>query len=93
MAANIDVDNFCRMAVSPMEARIPSGQEAYFDWHNHSRDYPVDVWMSYGGGYTDLPIGATWDEPIRHCGTPFPHTEYADVSTACSDFRFLIHCE
>lgn len=54
--------------------------------------YAIDVWMSYGGGYTDLPTGATWDEPIGHCGTPSAHTEYADISTACSSFRFLINC-
>lgn len=89
---HIEVDNFCRMTVTPREITIPADQTAYFDWHNHSRDYPVDVWMSYGGGYTDLATGATWDEPIGHCGTPFVGDEYADISTACSSFRFLIHC-
>ena len=89
---HIDVDNVCRMTVSPTSVTIPAGQTAYFDWHNHSRDYAVDVWMSYGGGYTDLPTGATWDEPVGHCIGPSARTEYADVSTACSSFRFLIHC-
>lgn len=89
---HIDVDNRCGMTVTPTEITIPAGQSAYVDWHNHSRDYPVDVWMSYGGGYTDLPPGATWDEPIRHCGTPRAHDEWADISTACSRFRFVIHC-
>ena len=89
---HIEVDNTCRMTVTPREVSVPPGQTLYLDWHNHSRDYPVDVWMSYGGGYTDLATGATWDEPIGHCSTPFVGDEYADISTACSDFRFLIHC-
>lgn len=89
---HIEVDNTCRMAVTPREVSVPPGQTLYLDWHNHSRDYPVDVWMSYGGGYTDLAPGATWDEPIGHCSTPFVGDEYADISTACSEFRFLIHC-
>jgi hypothetical protein len=72
--------------------KAKTGETLYIDWHNHSRDYPVDVWMSYGGGYTDLAVGATWDEPIGHCRTPFVGDEYADISTACSSFRFLIHC-
>jgi hypothetical protein len=49
--------------------------------------------MSYGGGFLDLPTGATWDEPIGHCATPLVHDEWADISTACSSFRFLIHCQ
>ena len=89
---HIEVDNTCRMTVTPREVSVPPGQTLYLDWHNHSRDYPVDVWMSYGGGYTDLATGATWDEPIGHCSTPFVGDEYADISTACSSFRFLIHC-
>jgi hypothetical protein len=89
---HIEVDNTCRMTVTPREATALPGQTLYFDWHNHSRDYPVDVWMSYGGGYTDLATGATWDEPIGHCSTPFVGDEYADITTACSSFRFLIHC-
>ena len=89
---HIEVDNTCRMTVTPREVSVPPDQTLYIDWHNHSRDYPVDVWMSYGGGYTDLATGATWDEPIGHCGTPFVGDEYADISTACSSFRFLIHC-
>lgn len=89
---HIDVSNTCAMTVSPTSITIPAGQTAYFDWHNHSRDYPVTVWMSYGGGFTDLPQGATWDEPIGHCIGPRAHVEYADISTACSSFRFNINC-
>ncbi|MCC6876119.1 MAG: hypothetical protein IT378_17555 [Sandaracinaceae bacterium] len=89
---HIEVDNFCRMTVTPMEITVPPDQTAYFDWHNHSADYPVDVWMSYGGGFLELLPGRTWDEPIGHCSTPLAHDEHADISTACSSFRFLIHC-
>ena len=89
---HIMVSNTCAMTVSPTSITIPPNQTAYFDWHNHSVDYPVDVWMSYGGGFLDLPMGATWNEPVSHCATPLVHDEYADISTACSSFRFLIHC-
>lgn len=89
---HIAVDNFCNMTVTPTEVTIPPDQTAYFAWHNHSADYEVTVWMSYGGGYTDLATGATWNEPIGHCSTPLAHDEWADISTACSSFRFLIHC-
>jgi hypothetical protein len=89
---HIQVSNTCVMTVTPLEITVPPNQTAYLDWHNHSVDYPVDVWMSYGGGFVDLPTGATWNEPVGHCGTPSVHTEYADISTACSSFRFLIRC-
>jgi hypothetical protein len=89
---DIDVSNTCVMTVSPTEITIPAGQTAYFCWRNQSADYAVDVWLSYGGGYTDLPPGATWDEPVGHCLGPSAHTEYADISTACSEHRFLIDC-
>ncbi len=89
---DIDVSNTCVMRVSPTSVTIPHGEVAYFCWRNRSRDYAVDVWLSYGGGYTDLATGATWNEPVRHCLGPSAHDEYADVSTACSSFRFLIHC-
>jgi hypothetical protein len=89
---DIDVDNFCNMAVDPTEITIPADQIAYFCWRNRSEDYPVDVWLSYGGGYTDLAPGATWNEPPGHCLGPTPHDEYADITTACSEHRFLIHC-
>ena len=89
---DIDVANDCTMSVSPEEITIPAGQTAYFCWRNRSRDYPIEVWLSYGGGYTDLAPGATWNEPIGHCLGPTARTEYADISTACSEHRFLIRC-
>jgi hypothetical protein len=90
---HIEISNPCEMRVTPTELTVPAGQSAFIDWHNHSVDYPVDVWMSYGGGYTDLAPRATWDERFEHCNTPLAHTEYADIDTACSGFRFLIHCQ
>jgi hypothetical protein len=55
------------MTVTPRDITIPADQTAYFCWRNTGRDYPVDVWLSYGGGYTDLAPGATWNE-----GRPLP---------------------
>lgn len=89
---DIDVSNTCAMSVSPTSVSVPHGQQPMFCWRNRSRDYPIDVWLSYGGGYTDLAMGATWNEPVRHCLGPNAHDEYADISTACSSFHFLIHC-
>lgn len=89
----IDVSNTCVMAVTPTEITVPSGQSVLIDWYNRSVDYPVDVWLSYGGGYLDLAPGTTWDEPISHCTGPNPHNEYADISTACSSFRFYFRCQ
>ena len=89
---DIFVANTCEMTVDPEEITIPADQTAYFCWRNQSEDYPVDVWLSYGGGYTDLAPGATWNEPPGHCLGPLPHDEYADITTACSEHRFLIHC-
>ncbi|MDQ3031594.1 MAG: hypothetical protein M3Y87_04195 [Myxococcota bacterium] len=89
---DIDVSNTCAMSVTPPEITIPAGQTAYFCWRNRSSDYAVDVWLSYGGGYTDLAPGATWNEPVGHCLGPTARTEYADISTACSEHRFLIRC-
>ncbi len=92
ICVDIFVSNTCGMSVAPTSVSIPHGQQAMFCWRNRSADYPVDVWLSYGGGYTDLATGATWYEPVRHCLGPNAHDEYADISTACSSFRFLIHC-
>ena len=89
---DIDVSNTCEMTVTPTEITIPAGQTAYFCWRNRSRDYEIDVWLSYGGGYTELATGATWNEPVGHCLGPTARVEYADITTACSEHRFLIRC-
>jgi len=89
---HINVSNTCQMSVMPMEYNVPAGQKLKLSYHNHSVDYPVDVWKSYGGGYLDLQPGATWNEMYEHCAGPQPSTAYADISTACSSFRLYIHC-
>ena len=55
----------------------------------------VKIYYLFGMGLSalDLATGATWEEPIGHCIGPRARTEYADISTACSDHRFLIRCE
>ncbi len=89
---HIMVDNTCKMTVMPLEFTVAAGQKLKLSYHNHSADYPVDVWMMYGGGYTDLPPGSTWDEKYEHCFGPSPSEGYADISTACSKYHLQIHC-
>jgi cysteine-rich repeat protein len=89
---HIMVDNFCNMSVMPMEFTVPAGQKLKLSYHNHSVDYPVDVWLSYGGGYLDLQTGATWNDAFEHCFGPSPSEAYADITTACSQFKLQIHC-
>lgn len=89
---DIFVSNTCAMSVVPSVVDVPHGQVAHFHWHNRSADYPVDVWMSYGGGYTDLASGATWHEPPSHCGGPLAHDDHATISTGCASATVVIHC-
>lgn len=91
---DIFVDNFCNMEVRPADIHVPPGQFVVLSWHNRSVDYPVDVWLSYGGGFLDLEPGTSWDDRFEFChGGQRPYQAGADVSTACSDFRFVIHCD
>lgn len=89
---DIYVDNFCNMDVVPKVFNVPRGATLKVTWYNRSRDYPVTVWLSYGGGYTDLMTGKSWAEPIEHCRLPRPYNEYADISTACSSYRLMMNC-
>lgn len=89
---HINVSNTCVMSVMPVEYTVPAGQKLKLSYHNHSQDYPITVWMMYGGGYTDLAPGGTWNETYEHCFGPSPSEGYADISTACSMFRLKIHC-
>lgn len=89
---HINVSNTCVMSVMPMEYTVAAGQKLKLSYHNHSQDYPVTVWMMYGGGYTDLAPGGTWNEQYEHCFGPSPSEGYADISTACSQFKLKIHC-
>lgn len=89
---HIMVDNTCKMTVMPAEFTVPAGQKLRLDYHNHSKDYPVDVWMQYNGGFTDLAPGATWSEKYEHCFGPAPSEGWAEISTACSMVVVPIHC-
>ena len=89
---HIMVDNTCKMQVTPSSFTVQPGQKLRLDYHNHSVDYPVDVWMHYNGGYTDLQPGATWMEKYEHCFGPAPSEGWAKISTACSEYVLPIHC-
>lgn len=90
---DIFVDNFCNMMVVPPTYDVAVGQTARFTYRNRSVDYPVDVWLSYGGGFLDLPTGDSWEDRFEHCTGPRrPRQAAADISTACSEHRFVINC-
>jgi hypothetical protein len=93
-SADVDiyVDNFCRMDVVPKSITVPRGQTVKLTYRNRSRDYAVDVWLSYGGGYLDLKTGTSWADRFEHCAFPRPYNAYADISTACSRYRLMIYC-
>lgn len=94
--SNIDifVDAWCNMDVRPAGIHVPSGQFVQLTWHNRSVDYPVDVWLSYGGEFPDLEPGAEWSDRFEFChGEDRPYQAGAIISTPCSDFRFLIYCD
>lgn len=90
----IVADNTCKLTVTPPSFTVPKGQQLKLTYWNRSATIPVDVWMSYNGGFTDLAAGSRWAEPIPHCGRVNPYTAWADVS-ACggtSKLRMLINC-
>ena len=89
---DIYVDNFCRMDVIPKKFDVPGGMSLKLTYHNRSRDYPVDVWLSYGGGFLDLRPGMTWADRFEFCRGVRPYSAYADISTACSRYRLMINC-
>ena len=95
MGIDIYVDNRCKMDVIPKFVDVPPGVTSLnLTYYNRSRDYAVDVWMSYGGGYKDLMTGASWAERFEHCRLGRrPYAEYADISTACSSWRLMINCK
>jgi len=89
---DIYVDNTCKMDVIPKVFNVPRGVTLKLTYYNRSRYYPVEVWMSYGGGFTDLMPGMNWPEKFEHCRFPRPYSAYADISTACSSYRLMINC-
>lgn len=91
---HIYVANDCSMMVDPTEYSARPGQKVQFAWHNHSQFYPVDVWQSYIGGYTDLATGDTWNERHEWCSNVNAYQGYGDITTnsACPSHRFYINC-
>lgn len=89
---HIEVSNTCEMQVTPSEFSVLPGQKLRLVYHNHSVDYPVDVWMHYNGGFLDLAPGQSWMEQYEHCFGPNPSEGWADISTACSEYKLPIHC-
>ncbi len=99
---HIYVDNFCNLWVDPAVVEVPPTQHSVsFVYHNHSVDYDVDVWLSYGGGYLELLPGTSWDDAFDHCAwASRPYDAYADISISglgvndqyCPGHRMLIHC-
>lgn len=96
---HIYIDNFCKVTVDPPEITVPVDETVTLSYHNHSVDYLADVWMSYGGGFLELELGATWDDQFEWCTGPNPSTGWADISiagggnNACPKHRMYIHCE
>ena len=80
------------MDVLPKKFDVPAGTFLKLTYFNRSRDYPVDVWLSYGGGFLDLKTGTSWADRFEFCRYPRPYSAYADISTACSKYRLLINC-
>ncbi len=89
---DIYVDNFCKMNVIPSKFDVPRGTFLKLTYYNRSRDYPVDVWLSYGGGYLDLKTGTSWADRFEFCRGTRPYSAYADISTACSRYRLMFNC-
>jgi hypothetical protein len=88
----IFVDNFCDMTVEPLEITVAAGRTAVLTYHNIGVDYPVDVWLSYIGGYLDLEPGTSWADRFEWCAGDYASEGYADISTACSEYRLPLHC-
>ena len=93
MVRIVAADDCSNINADPQSFTVHADQTLFVDWQNASPSFPVDVWMSYNGGFTDLQPGSTWNEPIEHCTNINPHLEYADITTACSSFRVNITCE
>ena len=89
---HVMVSNTCDMQVDPLEFSVEPGQKLKVEYHNHSVDYPIDIWMQYNGGFLDLEPGGTWKEQYEHCFGPNPSEGWADISTACSEYHLPIHC-
>ncbi len=92
LGIDIYVDNFCGMTVDPPEINVPAGRTALLTYYNRSADYAVDVWLSYGGGFLDLETRTNWADRFEWCTGSSVYDGYADITTACSSYRLMIHC-
>ncbi len=91
---DIFVANDCTMRVVPAQVDVPPGRTIAIRYRNRSVDYPVTVWLSYGGGFVDLPPLDDWADQFVHCvGPRRPRQAWADISTACSEHRLMINCQ
>lgn len=91
----IFVDNRCNMDVVPKVIDVPAGVPLLtLTYYNRSRDYAVNVDMSYGGSFLDLRPGMMWADRFEHCRIGRrPYSAYADIYTACSRYRLMINCK
>jgi hypothetical protein len=99
VTVHVLIDNFCNSSTNPMVINAPLHVPLNLTFINDSHDYHSDIWSSRGYGYLDLPLGATWKDPIQHCLNPNPYTEYFDVGiqggpvgSSCPNYRLYIHC-
>ena len=99
---HIYISNTCKLSVTPKSVDVPRGQTVSFVYHNHSSDYAADVWLSYGGGFTDLQKGKSWDDQFIHCSNVNrPYSAYADITIKglslrdrhCPGHRMTINCK
>ncbi len=91
----IDVSNTCKMTIAPTEIVAGIKSSINICYHNISKDYKIDVWMSYGGGFLDLAKGGVWNEKFIWCAGPKPSTGYATISAGggCAKQVLKIICK
>ena len=89
---HIMTDNVCNITTNPTEYFVPAGQKLKLSYHNHSASIPIDVWMHYNGGYTDLQPGGVWNEQYEHCFGPNPSEGYAEITACNKTITLPIHC-
>ena len=91
----IDVSNTCKMTITPIEIVAGIKSAINICYHNISKDYEIDVWMSYGGGFLDLAKGGVWNEKFTWCTGPKPSAGYATISASggCAKQVLKITCQ
>jgi hypothetical protein len=96
---HVMIDNFCNSSTNPTVINAPLHVPLHLTFANDSVDYDADIWSSSNYGAYPLEQGGVWKDPIQHCVSPNPYTEYFDVGIhggpvggACPDYRLYIHC-